>query len=805
MSEDSSTAMLEPPSAATAPSAGAAGKAHPPVARLDALTSIRFAAAAAVVFAHLHNLFGLPDDVAAPFLLGQSVSFFFVLSGFILTYVYASLAAPPPRERGLLTARFLLARFARLWPAHLTALVLCALIVPREVYHRPSTGATLANALMVHSWIPLRSVYYAYNSPSWSIATEFAFYLLFPLLIWRFPRRWPITLTVAALLTLGLIALCNHWHALGDDDLDKNPGSAFSIEGLLYVNPLCRLLEFVVGMCACRAFTALRGRYAVGPIAGAAVELAALALAIGSMYASRAVGSLAGDSPWIGDAGAQWLMYGGLPMLPFALLILALALGRGALSRLLSLKPLVLLGEISYSVYVLHFVLIYWCYNAMSFSASASAFSGFSPGALLAAFWIVLLLGSHLLWELVEKPARRWIVSLLPPDHPTDHQPTDHQPADRQPRAAGHAHLSATGEARAISWPLVSLESAVILAIVAPLVFVARFGQRLDRVGPRAADRIVAAALPGSQNARFGGAFTLLAADVVPGKGDDEDEAGALELLWRSDARQPLRFTVGVDLLDEAGDKFDGDSHLQESRGGIVEDGDIWRDRIPLSAATLARARTAGLYVFAPHDDRPNELLSVEAAASDWDGRRLLISLPQPPPIAATEPAEPAPPATQPASPVVDPTDTPESPERTAFAAATESLLKLDPPQPLEAGDADLDVQEARPGSLHLHDKGDGPSVLLPRIQPPGAKQLVVRVEMTVPQEVDAVLFWKNAAAEDYSDKNRAVCHVDIGRHVVYFAVPASGLVDRLRLDPGNARGDYDIHSIEIRPIDNPH
>src|SRR5215211_4335877 len=85
--------------------------------RLDGLTSLRFIAASMIVLSHTTILFGLPYAWLDPLPLDHGVSFGFVLSGFILAYVYPSLSwqkAP----------RFWWARIARLWPAHLVGFLL---------------------------------------------------------------------------------------------------------------------------------------------------------------------------------------------------------------------------------------------------------------------------------------------------------------------------------------------------------------------------------------------------------------------------------------------------------------------------------------------------------------------------------------------------------------------------------------------------------------------------------------------------------------------------------------------------------
>src|SRR5690349_20242607 len=60
-----------------------------PARRLRALTSLRFVAAAGIVIHHLAGVFGVPESVTSDYPLANGVSFFFVLSGFILTYAYS--------------------------------------------------------------------------------------------------------------------------------------------------------------------------------------------------------------------------------------------------------------------------------------------------------------------------------------------------------------------------------------------------------------------------------------------------------------------------------------------------------------------------------------------------------------------------------------------------------------------------------------------------------------------------------------------------------------------------------------------
>jgi peptidoglycan/LPS O-acetylase OafA/YrhL len=161
----------------------APAKMVPERIKLDSLTALRFFAAAMVVVSHAAGLFHFMNKPAIVDLpLAQGVSFFFVLSGFILTYNYPDLSGIKA------TGKFWRARLARVWPAHAFALLLGIFILdlkPLTQMGVPLYQNIIAHFAMVHGWILQEQFFFSINPPSWSISTEFAFYLLFPLLIWK--------------------------------------------------------------------------------------------------------------------------------------------------------------------------------------------------------------------------------------------------------------------------------------------------------------------------------------------------------------------------------------------------------------------------------------------------------------------------------------------------------------------------------------------------------------------------------------------------------------------------------------------
>ncbi len=192
-----------------------------PKAQLPTLTSLRFFAASLIVAYHSGAILGT-FDISRGIAASQGVSFFFVLSGFILAHAYPQL---PDRA---VILRFYLARFARIWPTHAVTLLVWVIAIygfsqATILWHHGGLRlvATLA---LVQSWVPIEVWDTSFNGVSWSISTEAFFYLSFPILIRRFERRWPIIFLVEA----GAVGV-----ALFVSSLGSGPIKQFERRGLL--------------------------------------------------------------------------------------------------------------------------------------------------------------------------------------------------------------------------------------------------------------------------------------------------------------------------------------------------------------------------------------------------------------------------------------------------------------------------------------------------------------------------------------------------------------------------------------------
>ncbi|WP_284507745.1 acyltransferase [Caballeronia sp. GACF4] len=368
---------------------------------LDALTSLRFFAAGMIVLGHAHGLWG-SFGIATNFSLAQGVSFFFVLSGFILAYNY------PHVENEL--RRFYRARFARLWPLHIVAILLLPLIAhtwnTADLSSPRAFCVFVANLFLVQSWIPFRNVYLTLNGVAWSISTEAFFYLAFPLAVLGLRRSYALVLGVAAVVTLFFIWMVVHFQIpISETDTGINS------MGLLYVNPLARLFEFVLGMTACAAYKRISEKQRAISTEGATIdEFVMLAVIAISMHITPRL-------PWVQVLPGNWaaaFQYYSVKSgsaIVFAAAIVVFALGRGAVSRALTSRALVFLGEASFSLYLTHTTVLLW-FQAHPAIANAPI------GPYL--YWAACLILASLLFVLVETPMRRLILGKRPSIRPVE-------------------------------------------------------------------------------------------------------------------------------------------------------------------------------------------------------------------------------------------------------------------------------------------------------------------------------------------------------------------------------------------------
>jgi peptidoglycan/LPS O-acetylase OafA/YrhL len=401
---------------------------------IPALTGLRFLAAFSVALAHGAWLtlrfdqqpYGLQYWLMQGVVFGMTL--FFVLSGFVIHYNYRKLVAEGGWN-GLAT--FIWARFARLYPLFLLVLLIDVVLGP-AILNFFLGGPALQDTVralpffitLTQSWLyrPIgdHSLIFGIlnNVPlTWSISTEWFFYLAYIFLSLlaigvRRPRSlvftcvaWCVVWWVVQLMVRRWLPEIDAWavSVYGPIAGQAQHSQDSYIRWLTYISPYSRIGEFILGMLVAQLFLQVRDR-SIGPkeqVAGRVL----LAMSIASfpiIIWARTVSSVA-NVYIVPDFG---------PAPSVAALIFCVARYNGPVSRLLSGRSLVALGEASYSIYLIHFLIFYIAagYNQPPLTAE---FENVVFLLMRLAFLLFLIfvfsLGLH---EYYEAPARRWLRSL---------------------------------------------------------------------------------------------------------------------------------------------------------------------------------------------------------------------------------------------------------------------------------------------------------------------------------------------------------------------------------------------------------
>ena len=361
--------------------------------RLPAITTLRFFAAFHVVLFHMRVIGILPggpwwyQNFASIGYVG--VNFFFVLSGFILVYTYDG----PSLNAG----KFWWARFARIYPAYLLSLIVAApffffalrqLNLPFYAWSKQHTfwACTLTLSLL-QAWAPRAAL--TWNSVCWSLSVEAFFYLVFPFFLLRSRKLSPSALLIAvfALWCASLTFTCGYVLLHPDGAANVNSGATDLFwKNVLSFNPIVRLPEFLVGMMAGRLFL----REIAGANGGTIFKKRfATLLVLAGLLAFACVVAFAPRIP-------NPLLSAGLLSPAFAALIFGVAQQPRWLS-FLAHPWLVLLGDASYSLYLLHSLVI---------SRAFDALPQFPHSVRVAASLAAAIASSILAYKLVADPAR---------------------------------------------------------------------------------------------------------------------------------------------------------------------------------------------------------------------------------------------------------------------------------------------------------------------------------------------------------------------------------------------------------------
>ena len=314
------------------------------------------------------------------------VDFFFVLSGFVITHAYSE-RLQTSRDAG----SFVLRRFARLWPLHVAVLVA---FVALEAIRFAMTGsgfagertplALLANLFLVQSLGIFNTL--TWNTPSWSISTEFYTYLVFACVCVATAKQATRTILSVILVGAGLAVLIFF--------------SRYGMRETFDWGFFRCLFGFFAGSLTYEMWK----RTPLADRAGSAAEIAAIAIAFAFL---------------VFVPGHRAFEYLAVPV--FALLVFVFAQESGIVSRALRLPAVNALGRWSYSIYMVHMLVLALLFSALDSAGTRWTTklpdgaeeivmrSPWAADALMLAYLALVIALAAFTWRYIEQPGQRMV------------------------------------------------------------------------------------------------------------------------------------------------------------------------------------------------------------------------------------------------------------------------------------------------------------------------------------------------------------------------------------------------------------
>ena len=338
--------------------------------RINVLTGCRYIAALIVVMDHLggKEIAAVKPVVnLAPYMM----SYFFVLSGFVLALTYHRPGKPFDLKH------FWVSRISRIFPIYLFSLFLVCIHLA-DTLGSIKTGDYLSAVFLAQAWIPENAL--IFNFPLWALSPELFFFLLFPLishLAARQPLRRMIWISLGVWAVTQIIRF-----TLASGGFDVHPN-------FISYSPLVHMDSFIIGIVCGLWFMSENRTEEVNPSANLAIMIGSL-----SVIVIQATFKIV---PHVGNINTLFS-----PIV--AAIVLTLAMDRSRVSRALGHRWLVTLGEASYSLYVLH-VPVYWLISDI-----LRAFGVSLPLDVQFIFYLPFLTVLSLLaFRYIENPVQGWL------------------------------------------------------------------------------------------------------------------------------------------------------------------------------------------------------------------------------------------------------------------------------------------------------------------------------------------------------------------------------------------------------------
>jgi len=342
--------------------------------RIEQLTFTRFIAAISIVVFHFGKYSYLFNNEYTSFIFRQAnlgVSYFFILSGFVMIVAYGN-------RENVNFIEYIKNRLARIYPVYFLAIFL---MLSFSFFKNINFSDLFFNLIMVQAWIPNKAL--TINSPGWSLSVEMFFYICFPFLINRIYNQLSLKINLLWIVIFWLISQII-FHLIVYEILQLST----YVTSDIYYNPLLHFNQFLIGnllgLFFIKKFKSHKKNYLIHIVIILTALILLLRFPIGFVF------------------------HNGLLAIIFIPIIFFISLTNDRFTIFFSKKPFVFLGEISFGIYILQ-VPIWFIFsdNRMEKYFGLNKELDFTSSFLIRLFILVII--SALSYLYFEKPIRNKI------------------------------------------------------------------------------------------------------------------------------------------------------------------------------------------------------------------------------------------------------------------------------------------------------------------------------------------------------------------------------------------------------------
>lgn len=346
--------------------------------RIEQLTFTRFIAAISIVIFHYGKQIFPFDLPYAETIFSQAnvgVSYFFILSGFVMIIAYGS-------KKSVSFVSYMKNRLARIYPLYILATVVIVLYLLFATNVPVKIVDVFLNFTFLQNWVPGKAL--TLNFPSWSLSVEFFFYLCFPFL---FNRLYSKINYKKLILPIVVVFIVSQGVFLYFYNLDTYGGSYSKEYFILHYSPIMHLSQFLIGNLAGLYFFNRKKNtsknYSIHILALLLILCMTLIIDHGPLN-----------------------YHNGLLAIIFVPLIVLISSDNSWISKAFKSKLLIHLGEISYGIYILQ-------YPVFSITKRILYYMSIRDKSII--FYtclFMLIIISSVTYKLIEVPLRRRIKKL---------------------------------------------------------------------------------------------------------------------------------------------------------------------------------------------------------------------------------------------------------------------------------------------------------------------------------------------------------------------------------------------------------